>query len=199
MNMAFVEPVTLADRGVELRPMTLEHEAGLLAAAADGALWNIRVTSVPEPEHTRKYIEDALAQRAAGNRFPFVAIEAATGRVIGSSSYHDIVPALKRVEIGWTWYAKSVQRSHVNTTCKLLLMTHAFETLGCHVVGWRTDNFNFASQAAIERLGAKKDGVLRGHALRRDGTIRDTVMYSLRSGEWPEVKAQLLHSLNKPR
>jgi RimJ/RimL family protein N-acetyltransferase len=197
--MAFVEPVTLADRGVELRPMSLEHEAGLRAAAADGELWNIRVTSVPEPEQTRKYIEDALAMRDTGNRFPFVAVEAASGKVIGSSSYHDIVPALKRVEIGWTWYAKSVQRSHVNTTCKLLLMTHAFETLGCHVVGWRTDNFNFASQAAIERLGAKKDGVLRGHALRRDGTIRDTVMYSLRSGEWPEVKAQLLHSLNKPR
>ena len=197
--MAFVEPVTLADRGVELRPMGLEHEAGLRAAAADGELWNIRVTSVPEPEQTRKYIEDALAMHEAGNRFPFVAVDAATGRVIGSSSYHDIVPALKRVEIGWTWYAKSVQRSHVNTTCKLLLMTHAFETLGCHVVGWRTDNFNFASQAAIERLGAKKDGVIRGHALRRDGTIRDTVMYSLRSGEWPEVKAQLLHSLNKPR
>jgi RimJ/RimL family protein N-acetyltransferase len=197
--MAFVEPITLADRGVELRPMSLEHEAGLRAAAADGELWNIRVTSVPEPEQTRKYIEDALAMREAGNRFPFVAVDVATGRVIGSSSYHDIVPALKRVEIGWTWYAKSVQRSHVNTTCKLLLMTHAFETLGCHVVGWRTDNFNFASQAAIERLGAKKDGVIRGHALRRDGTIRDTVMYSLRSGEWPEVKAQLLHSLNKPR
>ncbi len=197
--MAFVEPITLADRGVELRPMGLEHEAGLRAAAADGELWNIRVTSVPEPEQTRKYIEDALAMREAGNRFPFVAVDAATGRVIGSSSYHDIVPALKRVEIGWTWYAKSVQRSHVNTTCKLLMMTHAFETLGCHVVGWRTDNFNFASQAAIERLGAKKDGVIRGHALRRDGTIRDTVIYSLRGGEWPEVKAQLLHSLNKPR
>jgi RimJ/RimL family protein N-acetyltransferase len=197
--MAFVEPVTLTDRGVELRPMTLEYEAGLRAAAADGELWNIRVTSVPEPEQTRKYIEDALAQREAGNRFPFVVVDAATGKVIGSSSYHDIVPALKRVEIGWTWYAKSTQRSHVNTTCKLLLMTHAFETLGCNVVGWRTDNFNFASQAAIERLGAKKDGMLRGHALRRDGTIRDTVMYSLRSGEWPEVKAQLLHSLNKPR
>jgi RimJ/RimL family protein N-acetyltransferase len=197
--MAFVEPVTLADRGVELRPLALEHEAGLRAAAADGALWNIRVTSVPEPEHTRKYIEDALAQREAGNRFPFVVVEAASGKVLGSSSYHDIVPAVKRVEIGWTWYAKSVQRSHVNSTCKLLLMTHAFEVLGCHVVGWRTDNFNFASQAAIERLGAKKDGIIRGHALRRDGTIRDTVMYSLRSGEWPEVKAQLLHGLNKPR
>ena len=197
--MAFVEPVTLAARGIELRPMTLEHEAGLRAAAADGELWNIRVTSVPEPEQTLQYIKDALAMREAGNRFAFVVVEAATGKVIGSSSYHDIVPALKRVEIGYTWYAKSVQRSHVNSSCKLLLMTHAFEVLGCHVVGWRTDNFNFASQAAIERLGARKDGVLRGHALRRDGTIRDTVMYSLRSGEWPEVKAQLLHSLNKPR
>jgi N-acetyltransferase len=197
--MAFVEPVTLADRGIELRPMTLEHEAGLRAAAADGELWNIRVTSVPEPEQTRKYIEDALTMREAGNRFPWVVVDATSGQVLGSSSYHDIVPALKRVEIGYTWYAKSVQRSHVNSTCKLLLMTHAFETLGCHVVGWRTDNFNFASQAAIERLGARKDGVLRGHALRRDGTIRDTVMYSLRAGEWPEVKAQLLHSLNRPR
>lgn len=197
--MAFVEPVTLSARGVTLLPLALEHEASLRAAATDGELWNIRVTSVPEPEHTRKYIEDALAMREAGNRFAFVVTETATGRVLGSSSYHDILPAVKRVEIGYTWYGKSSQRSHVNSTCKLLLMTHAFETLGCHVVGWRTDNFNFASQAAIERLGAKKDGVIRGHALRRDGTIRDTVMYSLRSGEWPEVKAQLLHSLDKPR
>ena len=197
--MTFVSPITLSARGVELRPMTLEHESGLRLAAADGELWNIRVTSVPEPDKTRQYIEDALAMREAGHRFPFVVIESASGRVLGTSSYHDIVPAIRRVEIGWTWYAKSVQRSHVNTTCKLLLMTHAFETLGCHVVGWRTDNFNFASQAAIERLGAKKDGVIRGHALRRDGTIRDTVMYSLRSGEWPEVKAQLLHALDKPR
>jgi RimJ/RimL family protein N-acetyltransferase len=197
--MAFVEPVTLSDRGIQLIPLELSHEAGLRAAAADGELWNIRVTSVPEPEQTRKYIEDALAMRQAGNRFAFAIQDEATGKVLGSSSYHDIVPAVKRVEIGYTWYAKSVQRSHVNTTCKLLLMTQAFEVLGCHVVGWRTDNFNFASQAAIERLGARKDGVIRGHALRRDGTIRDTVMYSLRSGEWPEVKAQLLHSLNKPR
>ena len=197
--MTFVSPITLSASGIEPRPLTLEDEPGLRAAAADGELWNIRVTSVPEPEKTRQYIEEALAMREAGNRFPFVVIESATGRVLGTSSYHDILPAVKRVEIGWTWYAKSVQRSHVNTTCKMLLLTHAFETLGCHVVGWRTDNFNFASQAAIERLGAKKDGVIRGHALRRDGTIRDTVMYSLRSGEWPEVKAQLLHSLNKPR
>jgi RimJ/RimL family protein N-acetyltransferase len=197
--MAFVEPVTLTDRGITLVPLALDHEAGLRAAAADGELWNIRVTSVPEPENTRKYIEDALAMREVGNRFAFCVTESATGRVLGSSSYHDILAAVKRVEIGYTWYAKSVQRSHVNSTCKLLLMTHAFEVLGCHVVGWRTDNFNYASQAAIERLGAKKDGVIRGHALRRDGTIRDTVMYSLRSGEWPEVKAQLLHSLDKTR
>ena len=197
--MAFVEAVTLSARGVKLVPLGLEHEAGLRAAAADGELWTLRITSVPEPEQTRKYIEDALAMREAGNRFAFAVLEEATGRVLGCSSYHDIVPALKRVEIGWTWYGKSSQRSHVNTTAKLLLMTHAFETLGCHVVGWRTDNFNFASQAAIERLGAKKDGVLRGHALRRDGTIRDTVMYSMRNGEWPEAKAQLLYLLDKPR
>jgi RimJ/RimL family protein N-acetyltransferase len=197
--MAFVEPVTLSARGVTLLPLSLEHEAGLRAAAADGELWKIRVTSVPEPENTRKYIEDALVMREAGHRFAFAVTESATGEVLGCSSYHDIVPAIKRVEIGWTWYAKSSQRSHVNTTAKLLLMTHAFETLGCHVVGWRTDNFNFASQAAIERLGARRDGVIRGHALRRDGTIRDTVMYSLRRGEWAEVKAQLLYLLDKPR
>ncbi|OYT93361.1 MAG: GNAT family N-acetyltransferase [Burkholderiales bacterium PBB3] len=197
--MAFVEPVHLAARGIELVPLSLDHESGLRAAAADGELWNIRVTSVPEPESTRKYIEDALAMREAGNRFAFAVLDTNSGKVLGTSSYHDILPAVKRVEIGYTWYGKSSQRTHVNTTAKLLLMTHAFETLGCHVVGWRTDNFNFASQAAIERLGARKDGVIRGHALRRDGTIRDTVMYSLRSGEWPEVKAQLVYLLDKPR
>ncbi len=198
--MAYVEPITLAARGIELVPLALEHEAGLRAAAQDGELWRLRVTSVPEPQQTRQYIEDALAMREAGNRFAFAVLEAGTGTVLGCTSYHDIVPAVKRVEIGWTWYARRCQRSAVNTTAKLLLMTHAFETLGCHVVGWRTDNFNFASQAAIERLGAKKDGVIRGHALRRDGTIRDTVMYSMRAGEWPEAKAQLLFLLDsKPR
>jgi RimJ/RimL family protein N-acetyltransferase len=196
--MAFVEAVQLQARGVQLVPLGLEHETGLRSAAADGALWEVRVTSVPQPEQTRKYIEDALAMRQAGNRFAFAVLDA-QGKVLGSTSFHDILPAVKRVEIGYTWYAKSAQRTHVNTTCKLLLMSHAFDTLGCHVVGWRTDNFNFASQAAIERLGAKKDGVIRGHALRRDGTIRDTVMYSLRSGEWPEVKAQLLYLLDKRR
>ncbi|MBI2772772.1 MAG: GNAT family N-acetyltransferase [Burkholderiales bacterium] len=197
--MAFVEPVTLSARGVSLVPLELGHEEGLRAAAADGELWNIRVTSVPEPGDTRGYIEAALQMREAGNRFAFAVTDAATGTVLGSSSYHDIVPSVKRVEIGYTWYARRCQRTHVNTTCKMLMLTHAFDTLGCHVVGWRTDNFNFASQAAIERLGAKKDGVIRGHAPRRDGTIRDTVIYSLRSGEWPEVRAQLQYLLDKPR
>ena len=197
--MAFVEPITLAARGIHLEPLGLQHEAGLQAAAADGELWRIRITSVPEPHNVRAYIETALAARAAGHRLAFAVVDDATGKVLGCTSYHDIVPAIRRVEIGWTWYGKSSQRTHVNTTCKLLMLTHAFETLGCHVVGWRTDNFNCASQVAIERLGAKKDGVIRGHAIRRDGTIRDTVMYSMRSGEWPEAKAQLLYLLDKNR
>jgi len=197
--MAFVEPVTLKARDLALVPLSLGHEEGLRAAAADGELWKLRVTSVPEPHDTRAYIETALQGRDAGHRFAFAVTEAESGTVLGSTSFHDILPAVKRVEIGYTWYARRCQRTHVNTTCKLLMLTHAFDTLGCNVVGWRTDNFNFASQQAIERLGAKKDGVIRGHAMRRDGTIRDTVMYSLRSGEWPEVKAQLLYLLDKPR
>ena len=197
--MAFVEPVTLRDRGVRLEPLALSHEEGLRSAAADGELWKLSITSVPEPQDTRAYIESALKMREDGNRFAFAVVDDATGKVLGSTSYHDIVPAVKRVEIGWTWYRKSVQRTHVNTTAKLLMMGHAFDTLGCHVVGWRTDNYNFASQRAIERLGARKDGVIRGHAMRRDGTIRDTVMYSLTAGEWPEVKAHLQYELARPR
>ena len=195
--MSFVEPVTLRRGGLLLEPLALSHEEGLRQAAADGELWRIRVTSVPEPQDTRTYIEAALQGRAEGQRFAFAVIDEASGRVLGSTSYHDILPAVRRVEIGYTWYAKSVQRSHVNTTAKLLMMGHAFEQLQCHVVGWRTDNFNFASQRALERLGARKDGVIRGHALRRDGTIRDTVMYSMRAGEWPEVRAQLLYFLKQ--
>jgi RimJ/RimL family protein N-acetyltransferase len=190
---------TLAARGIELRPLSLAHEAGLAAAAADGELWRIRVSSVPEPSQTRDYIQTALAGRQAGHRLAFAVVEQASGTVLGCTSYHDIVPAIKRVEIGHTWYAARAQRTHVNTTCKYLLLTHAFETWACKTVGWRTDNFNFDSQRAIERLGARKDGVIRGHALRRDGSVRDTVMYSLTAGEWPEVKAQLLYLLDKPR
>lgn len=185
----------LRDRGVRLEPLALEHEAGLVAAAADGELWQIRVTNVPEPQQTRSYIAAALQMRAAGNRFAFAVVDEATGSVMGSTSYHDIVPGLGRVEIGYTWYRRSAQRTHVNTTCKLLLLRHAFETLQCAVVGWRTDNYNFASQRAIERLGAHKDGVLRHHAPRRDGTVRDTVMYSMLAGEWPETKAHLEYLL----
>lgn len=197
--MAFVEPVELHDRGVRLVPLELAHENGLRAAAADGELWRLRITSVPEPEQTRAYIESALEMRQAGHRFAFAVLDEASGRVLGTTSYHDIVPGIRRVEIGYTWYARSVQRTHVNTTCKWLLLRHAFETLGCALVGWRTDNFNFASQRAIERLGAKRDGVLRHHALRRDGTVRDTVMYSMTAGEWPEARAQLLYLLDRPR
>lgn len=194
-----VGPVTLERAPVRLVPLALEHEEGLGRAAADGQLWNLRFTSVPEPGATRAYIETALRGRAEGHRFAFAVLDAGSGEVIGCSSYHDIVPAVERLEIGWTWYAASRQRSAVNTTAKLLLMQHAFETLGAKLVGWRTDNYNFASQRAIERLGARKDGVLRHHALRRDGTVRDTVMYSLAAGEWPEVKAHLLWQLTRPR
>ena len=193
--MSFVQPLVMCQNGVRLEPLSLAHEEGLRAAAADGTLWKLRITSVPEPQDTRAYIETALQMRADGHRFAFAVRDDATGEVLGCTSFHDILPAVKRVEIGYTWYRKSVQRSHVNTTCKLLMMGHAFDQLGCNVVGWRTDNFNFASQRAIERLGAKKDGVIRGHALRRDGTIRDTVMYSMRAGEWPEARAQLLYLL----
>ena len=196
MSTRFVQAVTLEARGVRLLPLGQEHEDGLRAVARDGELWKLRVTSVPEPQEVLAYIETALQTE---NRFAFAVTDGATGEVLGSSSYHDILPAVKRVEIGYTWYAARCQRTHINSTCKLLLMSHAFETLGCHVVGWRTDNFNHASQQAIERLGAQKDGVIRGHGMRRDGTIRDTVMYSMRAGEWPEAKAQLLYGLNKQR
>ena len=192
-------PVTLARDPVRLVPLGPEHEPGLAAAAADGELWKIRVTSVPEPGATRGYIETALQMQTQGTRVPFVVLDSASGQVIGSTSLHDIVPAVQRLEIGYTWYAASRQRSAVNTTAKLLLMQHAFDTLGAQLVGWRTDNFNFASQRAIERLGARKDGVLRHHGLRRDGTVRDTVMYSLTAGEWPEVRAHLEYQLARPR
>lgn len=194
-----VEPVTLGRAPVRLVPLGLEHEAGLRAAACDGELWNLRVTSVPEPAQTRAYIETALRMRAEGHRLAFAVLDSTSGEVIGSTSYHDIVPAVERLEIGWTWYGASRQRSAANTTAKLLLMAHAFDTLGARLVGWRTDNYNFASQRAIERLGARRDGVLRHHALRRDGTVRDTVMYSLTAGEWPEVRAHLEYQLARPR
>jgi len=182
-----VDPtVTLEGRGVRLEPLRTDHEEALRAAAADGELWTLRYTSVPEPENTLAYIEGALADCAKGTRVPWVVRELSTGKIIGSTSYHDILPATRRVEIGYTWYAKSWQRTHVNTACKLVLLEHAFDALGCSVVGWRTDNLNLRSQAAIERLGARKDGVIRRFFARRDGTFRDTVMYSVTDDEWRE-------------
>ena len=192
--MIELAPLTLEFNGVCLEPLSMAHAEGLGAAASDGELWNLRITSVPEPQQVGQYIAAALA---APDRRAFAVLDIASGAVIGTTSYHDIVPEVDRVEIGWTWYAKSRQRSHVNTSCKLMLLSHAFDTLGCAVVGLRTDNFNFASQAAIERLGAKKDGVLRHHHLRRDGTVRDTVMYSILRGEWPEIQAHLRYKLQR--
>ena len=189
--MKSVQPVALELHGVRLEPMAIDHTAALARAAADGALWQLRVTSVPAPGEEVGTIETALHMQLEGSRQPYVVRELASGEIIGSTSYHDILPAVERVEIGYTWYAKSWQRSHVNTTCKLLLLTHAFDALGCAVVGFRTDNFNYASQNAIKRLGAKYDGTLRHHALRRDGTVRDTVMFSIVASEWPEIKAHL--------
>ena len=183
--MIRVDPtVVLEGRGVRLEPMGLEHEAALRSAAADGELWKLHFTSVPEPESTRAYIEAALADRARGARCPWVVRETAGGAIVGSTSFHDIIPAADRVEIGYTWYSRSWQRTHVNTACKLRLLEHAFDELGCKVVGWRTDNLNARSQAAIERLGARKDGVIRHQQARRDGTVRDTVMYSVTLEEW---------------
>ena len=186
-------PVTLELHGVRLEPLGAHHADGLRAAAEDGQLWQLRVTSVPEQHEVDAYIYKAIEQRPT--RLAFAVIDSGSGALIGTTSYHDIVPAIDRLEIGYTWYARRWQRTHVNTTCKLLLMTYAFETLGAQLVGLRTDNFNHASQTAIERLGAKKDGVLRHHAQRRDGTVRDTVMYSIAAGEWQEIKAHLRYQL----
>ncbi len=184
-------PVTLEGHGVRLEPLTREHHDDLVAAARDGELWNLWFTSVPEQEQAHAYISAALAGQDAGHMLPWAVRELSTGMIAGSTRYHDIVPAVERVEIGYTWYARRWQKSHVNTACKLLLLGHAFGTLGCKVVGLRTDNFNFASQKAIEGLGARKDGVIRHHQPRRDGTVRDTVMYSILATEWPDVKRHL--------
>ncbi|MGX9221265.1 GNAT family N-acetyltransferase [Massilia varians] len=192
--MIKVLPATLEFNGLRLEPLAPHHEDGLRAAASDGELWKLRVTSVPEPHNAAQYIGTALDTR---DRLAFAVVDARHGSVLGTTSYHDIVPSVDRVEIGYTWYARRVQRTHVNTSCKLLLLSHAFDTLGCGVVGLRTDCENLASQAAIEALGAKKDGVIRHHALRRDGTVRDTVMYSILRSEWPLIKRALHERLER--
>ena len=190
-------PVTLEGNGVRLEPLSSDHRDALTAAAADGRLWELWYTAVPAPELTAAYIDAALAGQKAEQMLPWVVRDLSSGTIIGSTRYHDIVRDIDRVEIGYTWYGAKWQRSHVNTTCKLLLLTHAFETLGCKVVGLRTDNFNFASQKAIEALGAKKDGVIRHHLPRRDGTARDSVIYSILVAEWPDVKRHLALRLER--
>lgn len=188
-----VDPTAVLEgRGVRLEPMGREHAQALESAAADGQLWTLTFTSVPDPGGAAAYIEAALADRDRGARSPWVVRELGSGRIIGTTSYHDIIPACRRVEIGYTWYGRSWWRSHVNTACKLRLLEHAFDTLGCSVVGWRTDNLNLRSQSAIERLGARRDGVIRRQSMRRDGTLRDTVMYSVTDEEWAlSVRARL--------
>jgi RimJ/RimL family protein N-acetyltransferase len=191
------KPATLEGHGVRLEPLAREHAAGLTEAVKDGRLWELFFTSVPEVEQVQAYISGALAGQEKGDMLPWAVRDLKSGAIVGSTRYHDIIPASDRVEIGWTWYAKRVQRSHVNTACKLLLFEYAFEKLGCKVVGLRTDNFNFRSQRAIEALGAKKDGVIRHHWVRRDGSVRDTVMYSVLAHEWPDVKRYLEFRLKR--
>jgi RimJ/RimL family protein N-acetyltransferase len=181
----------LEGHGIRLEPLTEAHHDALAAASADGRLWELWYTTVPPPDSMRAYIAGALRAQSEGRMVAWVVRDVASDAIVGATRYHDIVPAIDRVEIGYTWYAHSRQRTNVNTTCKLLLLAHAFDTLGCQVVGLRTDNFNFRSQRAIEGLGAKKDGVIRHHAARRDGTVRDTVIYSILAAEWPDVRRHL--------
>ena len=189
--MINVQPVTLEGHGMRLEPLSPNHADALASASGDGRLWELWFTSVPEPDKVGAYIATALDGQAKGHMLPWVVRELETDTIVGTTRYHDIVREIDRVEIGWTWYAKRWQRSHVNTSCKLLLFEHAFESLGCKVVGLRTDNFNFASQRAIEGLGAKRDGVLRHHQARRDGTVRDSYMYTVLLHEWPDVRRHL--------
>jgi RimJ/RimL family protein N-acetyltransferase len=189
--MIDVRPAVLEGHGIRLEPLTEDHHPALADAAADGHLWELWFTAVPSPEGMPAYVAEALKGQRDGHMLPWAVRDLASGAIIGSTRYHDIVPAIDRVEIGHTWYAQSRQRTHVNTACKWLLLGHAFDTLGGKVVGLRTDNFNFRSQRAIEALGAKKDGVIRHYGVRRDGSARDTVMYSILAAEWPDVRRHL--------
>jgi RimJ/RimL family protein N-acetyltransferase len=188
-------PVTLQNDHVALEPLTLDHVAGLERAAADGELWNLRVTYVPRPGAMRAHVEKALAMQATGTSLPFAVRDRRAGAIVGSTRYYDFNPEVPRVLIGYTWYAASRQHTHVNTACKLLLIDHAFAVLDCAAVGWETDILNTRSQHAIERLGAHRDGVLRAHKLRHDGSVRDTVAYSMLAAEWPDQRVALLARL----
>ena len=197
--MIQLKPIVLEGHGVRLEPLSPSHEAALSIAAADGKLWELWFTSVPAPGQMSAYINEALEGQRAGHMLPWAVRELGRGSIVGSTRYHDVASEIDRVEIGYTWYGHTWQRTGVNTACKLLLLTHSFETLRCKVVGLRTDAFNFPSQRAIEALGAKKDGVIRHSKLRRDGTVRDTVMYSILAGEWPDVRRHLELRLGRHR
>ena len=189
--MIELHPVVLEKDTIRLEPLAEAQHDDLVKAASDGQLWELWYVAVPTPDAMAAYIATALEGLRDGHMLPWIVRDLTTGTIIGSTRYHDIVARIDRVEIGYTWYAQRHQRTHVNTTCKLMLMEHAFETLGCKVVGLRTDGFNFRSQRAIEGLGAKRDGVLRHHGIRRDGSARDTVMYSVLAAEWPDVRRHL--------
>jgi RimJ/RimL family protein N-acetyltransferase len=189
--MIELKPSRLTGHGVLLEPLSVDHTAGLRMAAADGELWRLLFAFVPKPEAVPGYVREALADQVSGNTLPWVVRDSASGEIIGTTRYHDVLPQVDRLEIGYTWYRPAWQRTHVNTACKLLLLRYAFEALGCGVVGFRTDGMNLRSQRAIEALGASRDGRLRSHSLRRDGSVRDDVMYSILATEWHGVRRHL--------
>jgi RimJ/RimL family protein N-acetyltransferase len=189
--MISLTPTVLERDGIRLEPLGPSHLDEIARTVADGELWNLWFTGVPRPQGVARWLEAALEGQAQGHMLPWAVRELDTGEIVGSTRFHDIVAPIDRVEIGYTFYAQSRQRTRLNTTCKLMLLQHAFETVGCKVVGLRTDHFNFRSQRAIEALGAKKDGVLRHHQARRDGSPRDTVMYSILLHEWPDIRRHL--------
>jgi N-acetyltransferase len=195
----FIEPVTLTGAHAIIEPLAREHAQALESAAADGELWRLWYTSVAPPGKMGQYIDTALDMRERLDAMPFVVRQKASGEIVGCTRYFNVDAANRRLEIGHTWYAKRVQRGPVNTECKLLLLTHAFEKLQCIAVEFRTHWFNHASRTAIERLGAKQDGVLRNHQVSADGSMRDTVVFSIIDGEWPAVKRHLRYQLDRPR
>ena len=186
----FLAPVTLAANQVRLEPLALQHEAGLRQAVQDGELWKLLFTSAPAPDQVAQYIQAALNTRMA-----FAVVDETTGEIVGTTAFYQPDADIRRMYIGYTWYRQSAWRTRINSTCKYLLLAHAFETLDCRVVCWQTDILNTRSQAAIERLGAKKDGVLRCDKVRKDGTLRDTVAYSMLREEWAAAKQALAEKL----
>lgn len=197
--MSFIYPVTLEGTSVTLVPLSAEHHDDLVAAVRDGELWTLWYTNIPRPEDVAAEIDRRLGLQEAGSMLPFAIIENSTGEAVGMTTLMNIDAVNRRVEIGSTWYRQRVQRTGLNTEAKLLLLRHAFETLDCIAVEFRTHFFNRASRAAIERLGAKLDGILRQHAISKNGTLRDTAVYSITSGEWPTVRGHLEFQLAKPR